>query len=103
MKKIFNFVLIAGASIAAIVAILFASSKKTGAKKKFKEDVKDSKKALEVTKTKTSKVEADKKVTKAKLTNAKAKTTKVKAKKKPTTKAKTTAKNFKAKYKSKKK
>tara|TARA_R110002012_G_scaffold312871_1_gene523972 strand:- start:3683 stop:3994 length:312 start_codon:yes stop_codon:yes gene_type:complete len=103
MKKMFKFVLIVGASIAAVVTMLFAGSKKAGAKKKFKKDVKASKQKVEVTKAKTSKVEAEKKVTKTKLTKAKAKTLKVKAKKKPTTKAKTTAKNFKTKYKSKKK
>jgi len=102
MKKIFTFVLIIGASIAAVVTMLFASSKRSAEKKKFKEDVKDSKKAVKVTKEKTAKVVAEKKATKAKLTKAKVKTTKAKAKKKPTTKAKSTAKDFKAKYKTKK-
>ena len=61
MKKIFKFVLIVGASIAAVLTMLFASSKKSAAKKKFKEDVKDSKKAVKATKEKTEKVVAEKK------------------------------------------
>ena len=67
MKKIFKFVLIVGASIAAVLTMLFASNKKSASKKKFKEDVKASKKAVKATKEKTEKVIAEKKVTKTKL------------------------------------
>lgn len=102
MKRVFTFILIVGSSILAVIAMIFASGKKTAAKKKFDGIIKKSKEEIKATKVKTLKVESETKATKEKLSLEKLKTKRVKSKKKSTKKAKATAKDFKSKYKTKK-